>query len=656
MNFSIRRIRKKLSAKNHNAADAGAELARRGKWIAVISENTAQGRRVKLYYNPKPLLLIFMSLVVGGYLGCAVALIWWLDRSAFNRVGFLDVALPWRWSGMNTLRGEGFSAHGVKTLGDGKVQQGLFYLQRGLSLRPNNEEARLALTQFYAENNYYDGVRRTVTPQLEFGFSGPLAKLYVNQAVMVEDYSAVGKLIAKWRDDPTVSAEDREWMNETNFRAQMYRGDPEAALVAIDRPDTQGTKWDTMRVAALTRVGRLDEAWAVAEGLRPDFPGMFPLVGRTQAMVISEMGDVSRLRSVLDRLLEDGNLAPEAWIFAVEQTARGSFNEASEEYLKGFFRRFGARPDDVNGLVARISGTRNVEMIRKCAELAKEYQSVSINNQAMVGLFYVGEAEWGLLAKDWGIGVEAPDELGDLQRLFHGVLAATGSDSNDEALLAALNSGRFGLGVYRELTQGFAKAELWRLVKAAAESGIRYFPYSASLAESLAKADEVLSESVPDTRVSDMMTELSRRYEEADLADLRIELIDLAATARWSDLERIVRKVHRQRPVWLSQIAAELDTADARAGAAQGDFSRLIRLAPAIIRRDGQWADWFTDQAEVAIASGEAKLAKALLQAVLTVAESDERAGELLLSLIKVPEAQEVEVEVAPTLSLPPEN
>lgn len=660
MKLSIRRIRKKLSSRSHNAADAAAELARRGKWLAVISENTAQGRRIKLYYNPKPLLLILVSLVVGGYLAGAVALTWWLDRSAFNRVGFFDVALPWRWSGLNTLRGEGFSAQGIKALADGKQQQGLFYLQRGLMLRPNDEEARLVLAQFYAENDYYDGVRRTVTPQLEFGFSGPLARLYVDQAAMVEDYDAIGKLITKWRDQPTVSAEDREWLNENNFRVQMYQDEPEAALAAIDRPDTQGIKWDTMRVAALLRAGRVDEAWALAEGLRPDFPGTFPLVRRMQATVISQMGDLPRLRSILDLLLEDGNSVPEAWIFAVEQTARGKFNEAAETYLEGFFRRFGARPDEVNNLVVRVSGTRNVEIVRKCAELAKEYQSLSVANQAMVGILYVGESEWGVLAKEWEIGVEVPDDLAHIQRLIHGVLAATGPDQSDESLLAALNSGRYGLGIYRELTQGFGKEERWQLVKVAAESGIRYFPHSAYLAENLAKAEAALSESSPDTRVSDMMAELSRRYEEEDLPDLRLELAELVGKERWSDLERLVRKIRRQRPVWLSQIAAELDTADAQAGAAEGDFPRLIRLAPAMIRRDGEWADWFTDQAEAAIATGEAKLAKALLEAVLTAAESDERAGALLASLIKRREVQEPasasQGEGAPSDSLRPEN
>jgi hypothetical protein len=639
MNFSIRRIRKKLSSKNH-AADAAAELARRGKWIALTSENTAQGKRVRLYWNPKPLLIILASLVVAGYIGCAVALTWWLDRSAFNRVGFADVALPWRWTGLNELRGDGFSDQGIKDLEEGRVQRGIFYLQRGLSLRRDNEEARLGLAKFYADNNYYEGVRRTILPQLDFGFSAPLVRLYIEQAASVEDTAAIDKLIEDWSDHPTVSVEEREWMRERYFRYQMNLGKAEAALLAIDHPSFRGTKWDTMRIVALTRVGRLDEAWALADGLRPDIEGTFPLARRMQAMVLSERGDLPRIRSVFDELLVNGNLAPEAWTFAVEQSAHGNLNELSDEFLRGFFRRFGARSTDVSSLIVRVLGTRNVAMVRKTVELAHEYQALSLNARVMVGLLYISEGEWELLEKDWLIGVEVPTELVDIQRLFHGILAATGADANDEPFLAALNDGRYSLMVYRELTRGFAKAELWVLLKMAAEAGNRFFARSEFFVENLAIAEERLNEFTPDSRVDELMEELTRRYEEEAIPDLRLELLRLVEEENWSDLDAMVRKVRRQRPVWLAEIAAELDDADARAGAAERDFLRLTRLAPTMLRRDGEWEGWFTDQAEIAIEAGEIKLAQALLEAILTETDADSRAGRLWGALIEREEAR----------------
>ena len=123
MQFSIRRIRKKAGAKERGIVDVADELARKGTWLTLVSQPTGQGKRVRLYYQPKPLLILFSSLAIAGYLAAAVALTWWLGRMPFNRVSFFDVALPWRWSGMNALRGDGFSARGLKELSDEQFQR-----------------------------------------------------------------------------------------------------------------------------------------------------------------------------------------------------------------------------------------------------------------------------------------------------------------------------------------------------------------------------------------------------------------------------------------------------------------------------------------------------------------------------------------------------
>ncbi len=122
--------------------DIGDELARKGKWLAVVNQATGQGRRVRLYIRVKPVLLSLVGLMVAGYLVAAVALVGWLDRNPFNRVGFFDVTLPWRWTSLNALRGEGYSAQGVKELEGGNGQRALFFLQRGLSLNPDDASTR----------------------------------------------------------------------------------------------------------------------------------------------------------------------------------------------------------------------------------------------------------------------------------------------------------------------------------------------------------------------------------------------------------------------------------------------------------------------------------------------------------------------------------
>jgi hypothetical protein len=496
-----------------------------------------------------------------------------LDRTPFNRVGFFDVALPWRWSGMNALRGDAFSDQGVKELSEQQVQRGIFYLGRGLSLQPNNPEARLALANFYAQGNYYEGVSRTVLPQLEFGFSAALVALFLQQAASVDDSGAIGEFVGQWRERPELTAKDRQLLSDWDYRTLMHLDRPEEALVSIDRPECQGDMWTNMRVGALIKLKRFDEALTLAEGIRREIPGMLPLSRRTQAMVLSAKGDLEELRRVLDSLIEEGNLAPEAWIFAVEQTAKGDLNEQSEIYLGGFFRRFGAQPAAVNGLLNRLMATENIIMARAAATLAKDWQELTPDQRAGMGLLYIGGDELSFLKADWPIGVEMAGPVESIGRLFQAVLEATNADANDSALRAILSANRYNIIVYTKLITGFAKRERWALVNVVAETGSRYFSHSLFFQNYREQAEGHLSEAVPDSRLNEALTELSQRYEEEDIPALRAQLVELVRAEKWDEVESIVPRVRRQRPVWLKEVEGALDDADARAAAGRRDVS-----------------------------------------------------------------------------------
>ena len=637
MQFSIRRIRKKRGKRDGKVSDLADELARKGKWLTLVSQQTAQGRWVKLYFSLKPLLIIFVSLALAGYLAGAVVLTWWLDRTPSNRVGFFDVALPWRWSGMNALRGDGFSEQGIKELSAEQVQRGIFYISRGLSLQPNNPAARLALAQVYAKGNYYDGVSRTVLPQLKFGFAPELVLLYLQQAGAADDSEAALDFIAKWRDRADLPIESRQLLSEWEYRTQMHLNNPTAALAAVDHPEYRGNRWTTMRVSALTKLGRLDEAWALAERIHPDLPGVVSFARPTQAAVLRQKGDLVGLKRILDELVDEEGTTSEAWMFAVEQTAAGNFNEQSKDYLASFMRRFGHQKMTVNALLSRIVETENIELGHYAANLMREWQTITPQNRVGLGLLYVRHNRWKLLREEWPANASVDEELVGINRLFQGVLKAFDPDASDEDLRAEISAKRFGLMIYRQLTLGLAEANRWDLVEVVADTGNRYYPHSPLFVEFKQQSEEKQKDTIPDLRLSEAMAQMSRQYEESDLADLKLELLELMEANKWDEVESIVRRVRRQRPVWVGKIEAALDEADAQAGVARSDYFRLIRLAPTMLRRDGTRADWFIDQAELAMAANYTSLGKSLLEAVLAVDATNDRAGGLLKSLTEKP-------------------
>ncbi len=189
-------------------------MARKGKWLAVVNQATGQGRRVRLYIRVKPVLLSLVGLMVAGYLVAAVALVGWLDRNPFNRVGFFDVTLPWRWTSLNALRGEGYSAQGVKELEGGNGQRALFFLQRGLSLNPDDASTRLIVAKYYAQGNYYPGVKRTIMPQLKWGYSRPLLEVLFTQAAQADDTKLILTVAEEMRASVGAQAEETPWLDE----------------------------------------------------------------------------------------------------------------------------------------------------------------------------------------------------------------------------------------------------------------------------------------------------------------------------------------------------------------------------------------------------------------------------------------------------------
>lgn len=155
---------------------------------------------MRLYLKYRPLALSLATLMLVGYLGAAIALSLWLDRRPHNLVKFGDVALPWRWSQLNDLRGEGFARAGLAEIEAGNVNRGLFYLRRGLGLKPDNAEARMALAKLYASAGHYAGVRRTLLPQMELGYSRGGAEFLFSQASVADDHPTVVEVAGDLRN------------------------------------------------------------------------------------------------------------------------------------------------------------------------------------------------------------------------------------------------------------------------------------------------------------------------------------------------------------------------------------------------------------------------------------------------------------------------
>lgn len=625
--------------------DVGDELARKGKWFALIVQETGQGKKVRLYLKYRSLGLTFLTLMVVGFFGSAVGLTLWLDRKPHNLVTFQDVALPWRWAGLNALRGEGFARQGMAELEGDNARRGMFYLQRGLSLKPDNEQARLALGQLYAEANYYEGVSRTLQPQLAIRFSREVAQLLFTHALRADDYPFVVDTAGTLRTDVEPNSEDDLWLVDQQAKTLLSNKKPAAALEILRASGTSSVLLKTRLVQALVETEKYDEAWVVAESVTPAFPGMERFRLKLQAMVRSAQGDEAAALKLLDQITEDRANMPTPWLFGIDALVKAGMNDSARIWIGDYLTRFGAQTGAVNQLLLRLANTDNPAIMRYTSRRIKEWQALNPNQRFMLALVLIQEGEWDGLAEDFADMIGDDQQSNMLNVWLNAVFVALKSDNPPELLIAFLGEEVRPIIVYQSMAQGFAQDERWDLVKLVVDAGKRHHRFSASLQHWEGRAAEQLEDVVVEVSQANEASDALRfRYTEEDVPELRLDLRRSVEAENWDEIASVILRIRRQHPAWMGEIEPMLDWSEAHLAAATGNFARLRVVAPAVMRRDGEMAGWVTDQAELAVEAGHTSSAIKLLEAVLVEEKFYHRARKILKELTMVIEPDETDL------------
>ena len=631
MKFSIRSIRRRRALRS-GVVDIGHDLVQQGKWIAWVNQETGQGRRLRLYVAWRPLAIVAATMMLAGYLAAAVALTLWLDRRPYNMVKFQDVVLPWRWADMNELRGEGFAQHGVAELDAGKIRRGIFLIQRSLSLKPDNEPARLALARLYGAARYYDGVRRTLMPQLKFGFSREVLQVVFEQAAQVDDLQLILGTVAEQIAQGNLSSADQRWLEDWQVRTLVSNQQHQEALANIANWDGLSTAEKALQAQTLIAAEQFEEALTVARSIPPALSGLEPVSLRLQAMVHSAQRDERALMTILAELIKDSATRPEPWMFGIQRLAEAGMESEARRWVGDFLVRFGSQPAVVEAMLGRLAALNDPAMLQHAMERSAEWRRPELKQRIYLAVMTIAAADWDRL-RDTPFPITEMDANPPVEFLpdwIEAVLAAAEAEDRSGDLEAFLNRVPLQLVFYRAMIEGFAKAERWDLVSLTATSATRRFPHSVNLTQRIERATENIGEVVEDTRAGDLVASGELTYEEEDVPAIRFKLKGMVNLEEWSAIDALVRQIQRARPYWLNQLDADLDLAAARSAAGQGDFNRLRILVPDLMQRDGEQAAWVTDQAERAIADGNESAAIAMLEAVLVEEKFYHRARAML--------------------------
>lgn len=268
-----------------------------------------------------------------------------------NRVGYLDLALPTRWSGLDRLRGEGLSAQGGETIARGEFARGFGLLRLGVAKNPADHDARLELARLHAALRLRAQAGRTLHEGLAHGLPGrdylEFAFALAADADRPEDRVALVRRAREVFHSEPGSAHrpaDAAWIERELVKALRAAGRADEALAHLENtlPPAHPLRREQSLLALLdagraTEAAAQAEAWAAAEPRAPE-----PL--RLLVRAHREAGDHAAMDDALARLRALDPAKPDALLYAYAQNRLAPRPGAARAALDELLFRHGASP------------------------------------------------------------------------------------------------------------------------------------------------------------------------------------------------------------------------------------------------------------------------------------------------------------------------
>lgn len=574
-----------------------------------MEDETTAGHVLTVWLDARAALKIGAVTMVTLWLGLAGGLWLWLARDPFNRVGYADLACPWRWSDIRDRRGQGYLAAGLDALHRGRINDALLKLTQGFSRHPDAAAARLTAARFYASAGYYAGVREVMMPQ--FARSRPSSefiRFLVEAAAANDDHATMLVVCDRVLADATQTSDERGWLGEKKAAALLALNQPQAALRALDEAGRgHSLVWRRLHVMALCDAGRAVEAVAeIRIWPQADLPEGFRL--QVLADTNRRAGRFAEMAAALEELERLHPTEPVVWVNAISQYTQAGWRDAAGKALEDGLRCIDAEPAKVEQLRAAAVAAGDAALVSRCVENARELGRSTVVplldlaiTQLRSGDAAAAERTFGLclaeqrhrslhrgvlsdLAADLNprlrgtpLGADETEELPAQTQDWLRTLLLTLADPEDARavpLIGVLEQGHFTRATYACSAEVLARARRWPALAEVMRLGLARFPGSTELTRwSGQAAREIAAMELPAPVV------LAAEPEGPDFARMGqgdfFNLLDLATTQRdWMQADRLIARVRRARPSWLDEAESELAWREVCCALEEGEIER----------------------------------------------------------------------------------
>lgn len=585
----------------------------------------------RLHLSLRGVLIWCLSLGASAYFAGAAVLLHRLDsRTPHNRIGYLDLALPWRWKNLDGLRGEALIAAGREALAAGRFQEGFGLLRAGLAHHPEDAAARLDLALIHLRLRLPHRAIALLLDGLDHGYPGreSLEALFTllrdaNRPDALADACMRARQNLLALAAPAHPAADTRWLDEQTVRALVAAGRAPEALAVVENNYTASDPFRReFTVARLLDTGRLDEAFALARSWAEEAPRS-PEPLRLLAIAARHQGDHALMDETLHRLQRLDPARPEPLFYALVQQRLAGRTDAADATFEQILLRHGADPALYVALarvLAEISFPEGLDRLaRECAERGLSPRPVlwarlELAHDARVWP-EVEQLAAALAATTGPAFTEAQKTW--LRTVTHLARACLDGTSGTQSALVETISDRPGsLSLYLRILEALLAAGRPTTARDVLVLAEGPYPESGALRDFRARLNTALAAAADAAKP---IAPTPGKHADA-LVSLEAFVVAFHAHADSQDAAgalALLAEARRARPDWLAPAAARLENLELPLHARGDDPLRLQYLARADLARDPRAPDAMLSLAQAAHLAGHEANARLLVKEIL---------------------------------------
>lgn len=553
-----------------------------------------------LYLSVRGLLAWGAVFAVLGYLAAAGALYVRYERAnPHNRIGYLDLALPTRWSERHRLQGEGFILLAREKFEEGRFNDGFSLLRAGVGKHPADFKARLDLAGIYIAMRLRTQAEKLMEDGLALGYPGRdyLKALFslAAEADRPDHWVALCRRAREQLDllpEAERPAGDSLWLDQETSRAFMAAGLSEEALKMVENGYAEDDPFRReMSILALLERKDGPAALAIAERWTTEKPREATAL-RLLIRCQREVGDFAAMDESMARFRTLYPTRPDALLYAVVQYHLGGRTEEARAALDELIFRHGANANLYPTLTAALAG---IGFTAPLPDLAREMRDRGISPRPVLIAqlqAHVTENAWPeALATIESIRRETEPPLGAAQEVWLETMnrlaraCMDGGSGNQSSLVEAVADNPGTLRVYRVILDSLLAAD--RVETAAQVLALAEGPYPT--------AQSIVS----------IRSKIQERRAAITAAQPKPAAVDAAAAEALSGLAAfsaafearvqaedpqgaldLLSALRRAQPAWMVGSAARLDALELPVRARGEDPLRLQLLTRNALGRD----------------------------------------------------------------------